>query len=227
MRKLTAVTISMLLLFSFANLQAAGKGGNKGGGGNTTTPFVDGFKDSITPNLLCPWEQLNACEGRKEVFVLDETKRANGDNYFWDDEYDLAQANHVDVCMNESDAPTGITLYGLSPKPIDLGQESGCETPCNMLVIPPWTNRASCHENIRLDQSQDAVDNYGLVVLQEFMRRGDNFFCHPDHLPLNVSPGACLASTSRYCYRGLQSGESGAEYEAYLDQCLNSDWLAQ
>lgn len=226
MRRFTALTISIILLFSFGNLQAAGKGGTKGGGKTTTSTFVNGFDDLLTPGLLCPWEQLNACSGRKEVFVLDETKRANGDEYFWDNEYDLAQANHTDVCMNESDAPTGIILYELSPKPIDLYSVNGngCTTPCNMLVIPAWTNRASCHENIRLDQSQDAVEIYGLDALQDYTRSKDNFFCHPDNLPPNVSPSVCLGSTSTYCHRGLQSGETGAEYEAYLEECLSSDW---
>ena len=85
---LTKILIVLtILLVPAGSLLAGGKGGGKGGG-KTTTPFIDGFYDSRTPGVLCAWEQLNACEGRKEVFVVSETKKANGTNYYLD--YDEA-----------------------------------------------------------------------------------------------------------------------------------------
>ena len=223
MRRLTVFTSLMFLLFSVGNLHAQGKGGNKKLDDQAISPFVDGFHDAITPGLLCPWEQLNPCEGNKEVFVLDETKRANGDTYFKD--AGTAQEGHVDVCMNERDAPTGITLWELSAKPIDLDQANGCTTPCNMLVRQGWTNRASCHENIRLNQAQALSSAYSMATIKDHTRPGDNYFCHPDYLPPNVTKADCLASKSTYCYRGIQAGETGEAYEAYLTSCLSSNWF--
>lgn len=224
MRKLTVLTISLCLSFSVGNLQAAGKGKgpNKTSNSDTTITFVNGFSDSITPGLLCPWEQLNACESSKEVFVLDETKKANGDTWYTDKS--AADEGHVDVCMNERDAPTTITLWELSPKPIDLSQDNGCTSPCNMLVRQSYTNRTSCHENIRLKQDQALLNSYDMGVIKASTRTRDNFFCHSDNLPPNVSTDDCLASTSTYCHRGINYGETPAEYEAYLEACLSKDW---
>ncbi len=220
-------TLLFLTIFfiSIGNPLAKGRGGNK-----NPTPFVNGFEDEITPGLLCPWEQLNPCEGRKEVFVMSETKKANGTNYYFD--FYTAQQEHIDVCMNEKDAPTVRTLYELSAKPVDLNSENGCSSPCQMLLRPQYTNRLSCHENIALDQSQDIIEQYsierfnydGLAVVQEHTRQSDNYFCHEDYLPRNITPAACLDSSSKYCFRGLQAGETGDAYEAHLEQCLSSNW---
>ncbi len=210
---------SVAILFVWTGtLQANGKGKKK-----TETEFVDGFRDSRTPGVLCPWEQLNACEGRKEVFVKSETKKANGTNYYYD--YDEAQEGHVDVCMNERDAPTGIVILGFFPFPIDLDSDNGCESPCNMLLRPAHVNRLSCHENDSLDQSQDVLNWYSIGTLRDHTRSQDNYFCHEDYLPPNITPAECLASTSTYCFRGRESGESVDEYENYLEQCLDSAWI--
>ncbi len=197
--------------------------GSKGGGKKQTTEFVDGFHDSRTPGVLCPWEQLNACEGRKEVFVVSETKKANGSRYYLD--YNEAQEGHVDVCMNERDAPSGLILYGLVPHPIDLGNANGCETPCHLLARPRFVNRLSCHENVALDQSQGVLNTYSLETLKTYTRQSDNYFCHEDYLPPNINSVQCLASTSKYCFRGMEAGETASEYEAYLDACLKKDWV--
>ena len=220
---LTKIVIALtILLVPAGSLLAGGKDGGKGGG-KTTTPFIDGFYDLLTPGVLCPWEQLNPCEGRKEVFVVGETRKANGDNYYLD--YDAAQAEHIDVCMNEKDAPTGIIIYGFLPLPIDLDSDNGCFSPCNLLLRPEYTNRLSCHENAQLDQSQGVLNFYSLETLSEYTRPEDNYFCHVDYLPPNITPDQCLASTSRYCFRGPVAGESGSEYEAYLQECLSNDWI--
>ena len=219
---LTKILIVLTILFVPAgSLLAGGKGGGKGGG-KTTTPFIDGFYDSRTPGVLCAWEQLNACEGRKEVFVVSETKKANGTNYYLD--YDEAQEGHIDVCMNERDAPTGLVIYGLSPLPIDFDSDNGCYSPCNMFLRQQYTNRLSCHENAQLDQSQGILNFYSLETIREYTRQRDNYFCHVDYLPPNITPDQCLDSTSKYCFRGIEYGESGYEYEAYLQECLDNNW---
>ena len=220
MRKFFVVLGILCALMSSA--QAGGKGNGKGQGGNTTpTPFVDGFNDEKTPGVLCAWEQLNPCEDR-EIFVQSETKRANGRTYYFD--YDAAQQGHVDICMREKDAPTGLVIYGLYAEPINLQQENGCDSPCNLLLRPEFVNRLSCHENVTLDQSQEVLNYYSIETLRGHTRQGDNYFCHEDYLPPNITPAQCLASTSRYCFRNLQEGESGNEFELYLAQCLSSNW---
>jgi len=223
---LTKIVIALTILFVTAGSGlAGGKGGGKGGG-KTPTPFIDGFYDSRTPGVLCPWEQLNACEGRKEVFVVSETKKANGTNYYLD--YDAAQEGHIDVCMNAKDAPGGLVFFGLTPLPIDLDidySDNGCYSPCNMLVRQKYTNRLSCHENGLLDQSQGLLNFYSLETLSEYTRPGDNYFCHVDYLPPNIMPDQCWHSTSKYCFRSLEAGESGDEYEAYLEECLSNNWI--
>ena len=211
------VTSVVFISIYAGNLQANGKRGKK-----QTVEFVDGFHDSRTPGVLCPWEQLNQCEGRKEVFVKSATKTANGTNYYYD--YAEAQQGHVDICMHEKDAPTGIVLLGFFPFPIDLDSDNGCESPCNLLLRPRHVNRLSCHENDSLDQSQAVLNYYSLETIRSFTRDGDNYFCHEDYLPPNVTPEECLASTSTYCFRGKDSDESVNEYEDYLDQCLDSVW---
>ena len=51
----TKILIALTILFVTAGSGlAGGKGGGKGGG-KTTTPFIDGFYDSQTPGVLCPW----------------------------------------------------------------------------------------------------------------------------------------------------------------------------
>ena len=112
---LTKILIALMILFvPAATILSGGKGGGK-----TTTPFIDGFHDSQTPGVLCPWEQF----------------------------------------------------------------------------------------------------------LNVYTRQKDNYFCHVDYLPPNIMPAQCLDFSSRYCFRGPEAGESGSEYEAYLQECLSKDWI--
>lgn len=215
------ITLTVFFL-CISNLQANGNG--KGGGQkDPAEPFVDGFNDSLTPGVLCPWEQLNPCENRREIFVMSETKKANGENYYYD--YDKAQLEHIDVCMREKDAPTGLVIYGLFSQPVDLDNDNGCLSPCDLLLRPDYVNRLSCHENAMLDQSQGILNDYSIDTLRAYTRPSDNYFCHEDYLPPNVTPDECLSSTSRYCFRDLQAGETGYEFEDYLAECLNTYWI--